>query len=1208
MKTSVSTQSLQASTFPKFSTLVRRNCVLAFLVAIFSGMATGRSATLADFPVDCSIDISPLGSVNQYARLHKPPNDMSGAPKPLVIYFHGLGDIGTDNTQQVLNSDINNLLTLTGSTSYILAPQLAASDWNGTVMSSVMICLAKVMTEYNVDWSRVYVTGLSLGGGATWSTLKNFPIYAAAIPISGVTPQGGGTMANCVGVPIWAFHNSGDPTVNVSLTRSRINDIRAAEGLPAVALPGSGTGVYTDGSHYFSGTDDPNVRYSEYNSTVHNAWTRAYGDNETGNIGMLKTWLMAKTRTSGLLQLNETVLVDFGNTALAGADSYGRGQDGSLRTWNCTMYSGVEKTVGMPIRPAFAKTSGGRQTQVVFKVSDAFGGYSALGPVDGTIYDGAISQDGWVTAANDPAAVTIYGLTPGAAYRLSFFASSTDNDGTKTRSTRFQLDAANYGDVNPLNNTDQQVVLTGTASASGTLVFQVLPVPGSGARYGLLTAVELKMLGAVDSTPPTVQILTPTDTDTYATSYPTISLTGNASDSVGVTSVTWTNGAASGTATGTGAWSIASVPLSAGTNIVTVTAHDAANNTASDTLSVFYTPNQAPIAQNDVATGSVNSVIDVDVLANDLDSDSGPQPLSVSSVGTPAHGVASIVNNKVRYVPATGFAGTDSVSYTITDGVAQSSATVYFTISPANVAPNAVDDNVTLNEEGSVDVDVLANDSDPDAGPQPISIVSVSTPSHGTASIVSGKVRYVPTAGYYGSDAVYYTITDGAAQSIAQVHFTVNKTSTADNLQAFGLGGIPVGTGASGSSRVLATGQWELTGQGAGLVGTSDAFFGQFLSVSGDFEVVVRVDDLQAGAGGTGRIGLVAREGTLGGDRMLGADLGAGLVPRSISRDTANQGATETLYSGTTVWSPSATWLKLARHGTTLTASVSADNVNYQSLGSVAISQLTPNLQVGLWVAGTETVATRGVVSGFQLSQAACQFAQSFDSWVTPGVWTDYKNATSPSVGQFNDISAEADGGQWDLLNSGTLPTKGRLRLVRIASSGTNSGAGFTRLTSGASVQKLAVSFKVSVAGINTNGDLAYLDLGSLSSLQDYSNATPSVGVANRLTIKGGGTNLYRFQLNGVNSANLAADGTEVLVQWYLNHSSTSTTYQAPDLSTATLAAGQGDLWVNGARIFTGAARNAAWTATTANSFRFRTPTSEPMTITFDDLVVGPLP
>ncbi|HEV8719978.1 MAG TPA: hypothetical protein VGW77_04990, partial [Candidatus Binatia bacterium] len=100
-----------------------------------------------------------------------------------------------------------------------------------------------------------------------------------------------------------------------------------------------------------------------------------------------------------------------------------------------------------------------------------------------------------------------------------------------------------------------------------------------------------------DTTPPMINITSPTTNPTYSTSSSSIDISGTASDNVGVTSVTWScDVCGSGSATGTTSWSITGITLQSGVNVITVTAGDAAANTGSDTLTVTYTPPPSSIS------------------------------------------------------------------------------------------------------------------------------------------------------------------------------------------------------------------------------------------------------------------------------------------------------------------------------------------------------------------------------------------------------------------------------------------------------------------------------------------------------------------------------------------------------------------------------------------------------------------------------------
>ena len=93
-----------------------------------------------------------------------------------------------------------------------------------------------------------------------------------------------------------------------------------------------------------------------------------------------------------------------------------------------------------------------------------------------------------------------------------------------------------------------------------------------------------------DTTDPVVTITAPTSSTTYGTQSDSINLSGTSSDDTGTSSVTWSSSRGpSGTATGTSNWSAAGISLSEGTNVLTLTAKDAAGNTSTDTLTITYT-------------------------------------------------------------------------------------------------------------------------------------------------------------------------------------------------------------------------------------------------------------------------------------------------------------------------------------------------------------------------------------------------------------------------------------------------------------------------------------------------------------------------------------------------------------------------------------------------------------------------------------------
>src|SRR5437870_818766 len=87
--------------------------------------------------------------------------------------------------------------------------------------------------------------------------------------------------------------------------------------------------------------------------------------------------------------------------------------------------------------------------------------------------------------------------------------------------------------------------------------------------------------------PPTVTITSPTSASTYSTTSSPLTLGGTAWDNNAVAQVTWVNSrGGSGTASGTTSWTASGIPIQLGTNVVTVTAQNAAGNTATASVTV----------------------------------------------------------------------------------------------------------------------------------------------------------------------------------------------------------------------------------------------------------------------------------------------------------------------------------------------------------------------------------------------------------------------------------------------------------------------------------------------------------------------------------------------------------------------------------------------------------------------------------------------
>lgn len=191
-------------------------------------------------------------------------------------------------------------------------------------------------------------------------------------------------------------------------------------------------------------------------------------------------------------------------------------------------------------------------------------------------------------------------------------------------------------------------------------------------------------------------------------------------------------------------------------------------------------PEAAPDGPVTVSTGT--SVL-IDVLANDID-DGTPEPLTITAVTQPSQGSAVIEEGRIRYTSGPGgFTGTDSLTYTISDGAESDSATVTMDV-VAQQAPTAEDDLATTTGSASgpgtqVSIPVLENDSDPDDGPSPLQITLAGNPRGGTVVISGSNLLYTPRPGIFGRDTFAYTMGDGAASASATV--TVEVTVPGDD-------------------------------------------------------------------------------------------------------------------------------------------------------------------------------------------------------------------------------------------------------------------------------------------------------------------------------------------------------------------------------------------------------------------------------------------
>ncbi len=196
--------------------------------------------------------LAKLDAVNSKYLLYLPEGyGVPGKKWPLMLFLHGKGECGDDPNRVKAHGPP--MLLARNQKAFpcvVVSPQCRPGRW--WMPSDVMALVEHVEAMLSIDETRIYVTGLSMGGFGSWGLITSFPNkFAAAIPICG----GGnpGSTQKIKNLPIWVFHGDADDVVPVDRSRSMVE-----------ALKKHGS----------------NVKYTEYPGVNHNAWSKTYNNEE----------------------------------------------------------------------------------------------------------------------------------------------------------------------------------------------------------------------------------------------------------------------------------------------------------------------------------------------------------------------------------------------------------------------------------------------------------------------------------------------------------------------------------------------------------------------------------------------------------------------------------------------------------------------------------------------------------------------------------------------------------------------------------------------------------------------------------------------------------------------------------------------------------------------------------------------------------------
>lgn len=182
------------------------------------------------------------------------PSDYNSTTKnyPLLIWIHGAGQTGAGNTAdlpKVLWYGLPNIIQKGGFINnfnvngenfsfIVISPQF--QSWpNGNHIAGI---LNHLYNRYRIDRDRIYLMGMSAGGGAIWQYISaskaNADNVAAVLPLAGTVNStvGQAQIIAASNLPVWAVHNSNDAIVNVNNSRNWIRDINSFSPNPAARL------------------------------------------------------------------------------------------------------------------------------------------------------------------------------------------------------------------------------------------------------------------------------------------------------------------------------------------------------------------------------------------------------------------------------------------------------------------------------------------------------------------------------------------------------------------------------------------------------------------------------------------------------------------------------------------------------------------------------------------------------------------------------------------------------------------------------------------------------------------------------------------------------------------------------------------------------------------------------------------------------------
>ena len=192
---------------------------------------------------------------------------------------------------------------------------------------------------------------------------------------------------------------------------------------------------------------------------------------------------------------------------------------------------------------------------------------------------------------------------------------------------------------------------------------------------------------------------------------------------------------------------------------------------------VFLVNSTAPVATGQEVTTDEDTALDITLSATDVDGDA----LTYVIDQQPVNGTINLAGDTVIYTPDDNFNGSNSLTFYANDGTEDSNtATVSITVNPVNDAPVSTDQEVTTDENTTLDITLSATDVDGDD----LTYVIDQQPTNGSIALTDDVATYTPNDNFNGSDSFTFYANDGTKNSnTATIYIEVESTLGIEDYQ-----------------------------------------------------------------------------------------------------------------------------------------------------------------------------------------------------------------------------------------------------------------------------------------------------------------------------------------------------------------------------------------------------------------------------------------